>query len=310
MPEIILHHFEPSPFAEKVRLMLGLKQLAWRSVEIPRIMPKPDLVALTGGYRRTPVLQVGADVYCDTRLIATELESRHPHPTLFPGGQRGLTLALASWSDQTLFEAAVGLSMASTQQSLPADFIKDRREFLSFLDFDRLEEEIPRFISQLRAHADLIDQQLGDGRLFLGGEAPGLMDLQAYFPLWMVRARVPVAAEFFAPFTRLAPWEARVQALGRGRPVPMSAAEAHAVARSSLPRPGAGVDPKDPLRLAAGETVSVAPVDYGKDPVSGRLVTLTLHEVAVQRADPAVGTVVVHFPRIGYRITAAAHRAP
>jgi glutathione S-transferase len=302
MPELILHHFEASPFAEKARLMLGLKQLAWRSVEIPRIMPKPDLIALTGGYRRTPVLQIGADIYCDTRLIATELEARHPHPSLFPGGQRGLALALAAWSDGTLFESAVGLSMAS-MPNLPADFIKDRREFLSFLDFDRLESEIPRFVSQLRGHADLIDQQLGDGRAFLGGEAPGLMDVEAYFPFWMVRARVPSAAEFLAGFTHLSPWEQRVQALGRGRPVAMTAAEAHAVARSSLPRHGAGVDARDPLKLAVGQTVSVAPDDYGKDPVSGRLVTLTVHEVAVQRADPAVGTVVVHFPRIGYRVS-------
>lgn len=306
MPELILHHFEASPFAEKARLMLGLKQLSWRSVEIPRIMPKPDLLALTGGYRRTPVLQIGADIYCDTRLVATELEARHPYPTLFAGGGRGLTLALAGWSDRALFEAAVGLSFASTQRSLPAEVIKDRREFLTFLDFDHLESEVPHFTAQLRAHADLIEQQLADARAFLFGEAPGLADVQAFFPLWMVRARVPSAREFLAPFTRLAAWEQRVAAIGHGRPTPMSAAEAHAVARSSLPRPAGGVDPKDPLGLPAGETVSVAPDDYGKDPVTGRLVTLTVQEVAVQRADPAVGTVVVHFPRLGYRIARAA----
>ena len=64
MHDLILHHYTMSPFAEKVRLMLGYKGLAWRSVHIPSVMPKPDVVALTGGYRKTPVLQVGADVYC------------------------------------------------------------------------------------------------------------------------------------------------------------------------------------------------------------------------------------------------------
>ena len=302
MPELILHHFEQSPFAEKVRLLLGLKQLAWRSVEIPRIMPKPELTALTGGYRRTPVLQIGADVYCDTRLIALELEARHPHPSLFPDGARGLTLALAAWSDRPLFEAAVALSMAVNHKSLPADFIKDRREFLSFLDFDHLESEIPRFMAQLRAQADLLEQQLADGRAFLGGQAPGLADAQAYCPLWMVRARVPDAAHQLASLVRLAAWEQRMRDLGHGRAIAMSAAEAHAVARSSLPKHGGIVDAKDPLGLAAGELVRVAPDDYGKDPVTGRLVTLTVQEVAVQRADPAVGTVVIHFPRIGFRI--------
>lgn len=306
MPELILHHFEVSPFAEKVRLMLGLKQLTWRSVEIPRIMPKPDLIALTGGYRRTPVLQIGADIYCDTRLIATELEARHPHPSLFSDGVRGLALALAEWSDGALFRAAVGLTMSATRASLPAEFLRDRREFLTFLDFDQLEADLPHFSAQLRAHADLIEQQLTDGRPFLLGETPGIVDAQAFSPLWMVRARVERARELFEVFPRLAAWEQRVQALGHGRPVTMTAGEAHAVARSSLPRPAAGVDPRDPLKLTSGEPVSVAPDDYGKDAVSGRLVSLTVHEVAVQRADPAVGTVVVHFPRIGYRINAAA----
>ena len=74
MSELILHHYPQSPFAEKARLMLGFKGLSWRSVHIPPMSPKPDLTALTGGYRKTPVLQVGADIYCDTALIARRLE--------------------------------------------------------------------------------------------------------------------------------------------------------------------------------------------------------------------------------------------
>ena len=62
MSELILHHYPSSPFAEKTRLMLGYKSLAWKSVIIPMIMPKPDVVALTGGYRKTPILHIGADI--------------------------------------------------------------------------------------------------------------------------------------------------------------------------------------------------------------------------------------------------------
>ena len=84
MHELILHHYPTSPFAEKARLMLGFKQLSWRSVMIPPLMPKPDLTALTGGYRKTPVLQVGADIYCDTALIARRLEAEKATPALLP----------------------------------------------------------------------------------------------------------------------------------------------------------------------------------------------------------------------------------
>src|SRR5262245_45380016 len=59
--EIIFHHYPTSPFSEKVRLVFGMKGLKWRSVEIPNMMPKPDLLPLTGGYRKTPVMQVGAE---------------------------------------------------------------------------------------------------------------------------------------------------------------------------------------------------------------------------------------------------------
>src|SRR6202140_2473315 len=96
--EIILHHYDNSPFSEKARLLFGLKRLAWRSVIQPTIMPKPDLVPLTGGYRRIPVLQIGADIYCDTQVILRELERRFPQPTLFPEGYQGLGWASAMWT--------------------------------------------------------------------------------------------------------------------------------------------------------------------------------------------------------------------
>src|SRR5476651_1211017 len=141
MADIILHHYETSPYSEKVRLGLGLKGLAWASVELSQIMPKPDLTALTGGYRKTPVLQIGADIYCDTRLIAVELERRHPQPTLFPGGGRGMSQALSVWSDRAFFEPGAGLSMGLNKSGLPAAVINDRKAFFNFMDFDTLELE-------------------------------------------------------------------------------------------------------------------------------------------------------------------------
>jgi len=75
---VIFHAYPQSPVAEKVRIVSGIKGLAWRSVEIPRLPPKPMLTALTGGYRRTPVMQIGPDLYCDSQCIIRELERRPP----------------------------------------------------------------------------------------------------------------------------------------------------------------------------------------------------------------------------------------
>ena len=302
MHGLILHHFDASPYAEKVRLLLGIKGLAWDSVQIPMVSPKPDLTALTGGYRKTPVLQVGADVYCDTSGIARELERRHPQPSLWPDGGAGLPFALAGWGDR-YFEPGAGLAMSLNE--LPEDLLKDRREFFTHMDFASFAPRRTHLFAQVRAHAALVEDQLADGRAFLGGDRPGLVDATAWYPLWMARGYVAVTPALVAGFERLLAWEERVRAIGHGTRREMTAADALSIARDASPATTAGVDPRDPLELAAGTRVTVTPDDYGKIPVEGDLVTLDAHEVAVRRRSDALGEVVVHFPRIGYLVEPA-----
>jgi glutathione S-transferase len=302
--DIILHHFDLSPFAEKIRLALGVKRLSWRSVQIPLVMPKPDLTALTGGYRKTPVMQIGADIYCDTQRIAVELERRFPKPSLFPAGSDGLALALSAWSDKAFFEPGAGLSMG-TNADLPEPILTDRKAFFNFMDFSTLDTSLPHFYSQLRSHAALIERQLSDGRDYFLGEGPGWADILAYFPVWMVRANVADIDTLLVRFEALAEWEARIKAIGHGERTEITAEGAIAIARDSVSASEVRVDPDDPLHLAAGCRVEVSPDDYGIVPVAGALVQLTSDNIAIRRDDPRAGELVVHFPRIGYRVVAA-----
>ncbi len=306
MAALILHHHDPSPFAEKIRLVFGLKGLAWSSVQLPMVMPRPGLMPLTGGYRKVPVLQVGADVYCDTRLIAQELERRHPEPSLFPDGSVGLALALGAWSDRSFFDPGAGLSMGLNKSLIPSEVIEDRKGFFNFMDFDRLEQDIPHLYTQLRANLVLLERMLEDGRPYLLGDHPGWADINAYFPVWMARGNIGDAARLLEPFTALRAWEARMQGIGNGSRSELEASEALEMARHAEPLPPLGVQADDPLGLEAGARVVVTPDDYGRVPVEGELVTLTDWEVAVRRQTPETGEVVVHFPRLGYRISPAA----
>ncbi len=299
----ILHHFDISPFAEKARLVFGLKAIAWRSVQIPLIMPKPMLTGLTGGYRKTPVMQMGANIYCDTRRIALELERRYPQPSLFPGGDVGLGMALSHWSDTAFFEPGAGLSMGVNTE-LPEPLLKDRKAFFEFMNFDRLGDEIEHLYTQLRAQASLVDRQLADARCFVNGQHPGWADICAYFPLWMARANVAPSGQVLARFTHLPDWEARIAALGHGERRDIEAAQAWEEAAQAEPDIAVRVDDDDPLGFVAGQSVSVAADDYGRDPVHGRLVVLDVDEVAVMREVPELGRIAVHFPRSGYRVTA------
>ena len=165
---IILHHFDRSPFSEKIRVVFGHKGLSWRSVRIPPIMPKPDLMPLTGGYRRTPVMQIGADVFCDTQIIIREIERRFPSPTLFPPGAAGVPWGLSSWTDRTLFQNAVTLVFGALGPKVPQAFVEDRSQLRGAkFDLDKMRAAIPQMRDQLRAQLGWIETQLSDGRKWL-----------------------------------------------------------------------------------------------------------------------------------------------
>ena len=303
MAEIVLHHFDSSPFAEKVRLALGLKDLDWLSVEIPMVMPKPALTALTGGYRKTPVMQIGADIYCDTQCIAVELERRFTEPTLFPQHSEALSLALSQWSDNAFFQPEAGISMG-TNSAIPEDVLRDRREFFNFLDFATLGSQLPHLYSQFRANLQLVEAMLNDGRRFLLGDLPGWMDILAYFPIWMCRGNIANSAELLHGLSAVQGWEQRVKGLGHGRFRVIPAEDALAIARDSRTVAVPSIDEAAWPRLAQDVCVQVTPQDYGAVPVRGKLLRLTQSEIAIRRQEPHTGEVVVHFPRRGYRVEA------
>lgn len=295
--EIILHHYDTSPFSEKVRLMFGAKGLAWRSAIQPTIMPKPDLVPLTGGYRRIPVLQIGADVYCDTQVILAEIERRHPGE----GDAAGPGFAVNYWADRLFFQAAVPIIFGEIGDRVPRAFIEDR-EKLSGRPFDVAAMQaaaLPMRV-QFRAQAAWIDQALSGGD-FLSGKTAGLADFAAYMNIWFVAGAVPqVADALLAGLDRVNAWRKRVAAIGHGQRQEITTAEALDVARAADPAAYTDNDAHDPLGLAPGAAVKVMADDYGRDPIAGTLVAANPGRVVIAREDPGLGKLQVHFPRAGY----------
>lgn len=310
MHELILHHYPTSPFAEKARLMLGFKQLSWRSVEIPRIMPKPDLTALTGGYRKTPVLQVGADIYCDTALIARRLEAEKATPTLLPEGQEFNTSLLAQWADSVLFQHAVALvfqpqSIAVRMGRLPAAaqqaFIADRSALFSGgsasrVPLEQAKHNWPALMGRLQQQ---LQREDGD---FLFGE-PSLADFSVAHCLWFLRG-TPVTAPLVDDYPEVSAWLARVLGFGHGSFSEMSSEQALAVAREATPAALPEEEFIEPNGLQVGQSVTIAAVDYGVDPVQGELLFAGREELILRREDERAGVLHVHFPRLGFRIEA------
>jgi len=303
MSDLILHHYAGSPFSEKVRLILGFKGLPWRSVIVPNIMPKPDVVALTGGYRRTPFMQIGADIYCDTTLMCRVIDALNPEPPLFPASTSGVAEIIAQWADTTLFWTAVPYTMqpagvAHILAGAPPDVLKAFGADRAAMSPNFRRPTLADGAAQLHTYLARLEHLLGDGRPFLLGALPSIADFSAAQSVWYIRLAPPVATLLEA-YPRVQGWYEKVHAFGHGRFTKMTSAEAIEAAGQGLT--AATTFTAEP-GLEEGDDVTVTPTDYAHDPVAGRLVGLGPQEVVIARTDARAGTVHVHFPRIAFQI--------
>jgi glutathione S-transferase len=310
MPEVILHHYPLSPYSEKIRLALGLKGVAWRSVEIPVWTPRPKLTPMTGGYRRTPNLQIGAEFYCDTLHILRVMERLGPSGALYPGGQEALAKALGWWIEKGSFMNAVCLTIGN-MPGLPQELIEERRPlFRVNLDPEQLRAKRTLYLQRVNAHIAWLAQALADGRKFILGQQASAADLSAYHPIWFARQNGGDEVNKVIAFAGVIdPWFERVAAIGHGTFSEMSPDQAIEVARTSEPDEPREWSPEaQNVGLARGDWVSVTPDDYG-NPVYGSLLSWSDDEIVLRHEDPSVGKVNLRFPRVGFDTARADRKA-
>jgi glutathione S-transferase len=304
MNDIILHHYAGSLFSEKIRLLLGYLKLPWHSVIIAPIMPRPLLMPLTGGYRRTPVMQQGADIWCDTKIIAERLAAISGDRSLHTGF---VAHRVAEWADSHLFRIvvavtfqprAVSAAMSTLSATQIEAFQKDRAELskgapITTFSPDVAEAHLVHYLGEL------------DGAFasdFLFGTTPTIADFSVYHCLWLVANNATVAP-LLNPYPRVTAWRARMAAIGHGKATPMTAEEALAIGTRETPAPPVSTDAAAlPAGFVLGQQAAVMPVDYGLNPVRGELVVCSAREYAIRRRDPQAGEIVVHFPRQGFAI--------
>jgi glutathione S-transferase len=303
MPDIILHHYPQSPVSEKIRVVLGIKGLDWRSVEIPRLPPKPNLMPLTGGYRLTPVMQIGADVFCDSLCIARAIQERFPAPTLYPGGGDGMVWGVSRWTDGPFFQTALEVVFGAEHQKMPSEFVRDRGHIYFGADWnmEKLAADLSNSIARLRTQFGWVEERLATGRAFMLGDRPCMPDALVWYVAWFIRGRWTGGPELFTQFPKLCAWEERMAAIGHGNPSELTAQEALDIARDSEPGTQVMPDSGDPRGLAPGDAVAVMP-DNGGAAVRGAVLSVGPQEVAILREDDRVGRVAIHFPAMGYRI--------
>jgi glutathione S-transferase len=305
MSDIILYHYAFSTFSEKIRVALGYKGLAYRSVDIPGLPPRPLLSPLTGGYRRAPVLQMGADIYCDTNIIIPTIERLHPTPTLAPKAGAGIAQGLGFAWERQMWVPTIGVLVHYIGEHIPPEFIKDRKEGYLGIDISKaaMAPQFEQHLQFVRAQVAWLNHALGDGRKFLFGNEPSAADLACWQTIFLLRKNCPPEVDALVGFVPVVPWYERIAAFGHGKPTPMTSEEAFAVAKNAQPAPVTHLQANgDPGGLKAGTKVSVTPDDNARVPVVGKLVAASDSELVIHHQDANAGDLHIHFPRLGFDV--------
>jgi glutathione S-transferase len=299
MQNLILHHYDPSPFSEKIRLVMGLKELHWHSVIVPMVVPKPDLMPLTGGNRRTPVLQIGANIYIGTGLIAAELERRFADPTLYPERSQGLCEMLSIWADEVLFFPSSRYAIRHDNHFSPS-FHQDRAAMRGHapVPAETLHREAPHHLEQLQLNLAYLEQTLAKGLDFLLGDSASVADFAIYARLWwaLLYSR---DQEELRELPQVRSWAKRISLIGHGERKEMTAAAALDIAQRATPVTPDSTDHS--ITAIIGNKISVSVESYGPDPVQGTVAAVTDDALVLSRCDARVGAVLIHLPRRGYQ---------
>ncbi|GBC08163.1 hypothetical protein RclHR1_07940002 [Rhizophagus clarus] len=323
-PPIILYHYEGSPFSAKIVWALAIKKLKWTSVIVPLINRRPLLQLLVHGYRRIPVLQIGSDIFVDTKMILEELERRYPEPSIYPKrngsdkSDRGIGFVISIWADSYFYGSTFNLlPFGSKDSSTPKifttkEFIEDRSSLIGL----PIKVEVPLskrlyHVDRIKTNLEWIELQLSDDReWFLDTPYPGIADIHVAMNLWFINYLGLIKDVMNSKlYPKTFSWLDRFLKYIKSneiKPKKISGEEALEIAKKFKPfnegKMRIEQDQKEKERKL-GENVFVEPDDYGKIPVKGKIVSLGSRTIGIRPhdVDKTGIEVVIWFPRAGYK---------
>ncbi|KAF7290064.1 Glutathione S-transferase [Mycena chlorophos] len=325
----ILYRFDGSPFSTKVSHLLLLKNIPHKWVNVSRVMPRPEIGEMLGiGHRRSPILAIGRDVYCDTFLISNVLERRFAdtttYPTIFPPKKNSngatsisdatiMKLFAKHWAEDMLFFSVIIMGLTQFE-NLPAPFLRDRETLIGRVDVEKAIAERPAATSNLVAHLASLEDILVDGREWIFDTVgPSYADVSVVMTCRRAHLTLgPDKTVFNAEtFPRITEWMARCdahfEALEKGyTPEVITGDEAAACADAAENayediETLVGFDKADGERLGVSVGDRVSATCPGSNPTEGVLVALSREEVVLETKGTK-GTFRCHFPRIDLTI--------
>lgn len=323
-PEIILFTYDISVFGRRMDWYLTLRGLKYNHCIQPNRMPRPDLKALGVAYRKIPVLAIGRDIYCDTRLIIEKLEQLFPDSRLDSQDKfgQGVGKIFESWT-------IVGGPFLRTAQLIPENapiisdqkWLEDRSEMSGRpFSLQALRENRPDGLAHARLYFDTFENYLlADGRKFiLNTEEPTSTDIHAIWTFdWTLQMSLGMEDALEkeviskSAYPKVYAWvdrfrKAYKEALKKnGKPNVLSSQQTidKILASDFFEKEGI-VDESDPVKVKKGQQVEIWPTDSGSNHHDkGELVALGAREVVIAaKPNAGNGTVRLHFPRETFKI--------
>jgi len=319
----VLFHYPFSPYARRIVWYLALRGIDYAQCLQPPTLPREDLSALGVAYRRIPVLSIGRDIYCDTRLILQKLEERFPEGALGAQqpDQKGVEKLLEKWNiEGGIFQRAAQLIPADMPIMNDKKFTKDREGFSGrSWNKEEVVKAQPEALAHIRSAFELLETTLlADGRdWILKTDNPSLADIEAVWPYdWLkgMKKAFPPNLISETQYPKVFAWIDRfnkaVATAKSSVPKPATLKGPDMIERvtaSSFAEPDGSVDANDPLGLKSGQDVEVWPTDSGfSHHDQGKLLSLTSAEVVIAAQTKTGGKEVrIHTPRTNFRIRAA-----
>jgi glutathione S-transferase len=319
----ILFHYPASIYSHRILWYLWLRAIPYDECIQSPVMPRPDLAAVDIGYRKIPLLSIGKDVYCDSRLIISKLEALYPDSAIAPTSpaEAGIRRLFENWTvDGGIFANAVRCMPYWAESGMLQNkvFLDDRQELSGRrLTKEAMEAGRPDGLQHIGYAMDLLETTfLADGREWImGTKEPSVVDIDAVWPFeWMIVDRnmkgcLPEEGFGEDRYPRVYAWVKRFMSViekkrkGCEKPTTLDGgAMASRTLNAASKTDDIGFITNDPLDFKMGDQVEIYPSDYGQTGKSAGILTgLSTTEAVIKNTKG----LHIHFPRWNFTIKKA-----
>lgn len=300
---IILHHTPRSPFSEKVRLMLDLSNKEWMHVQAPVHSNKRTIqkIFVEGYSRRIPLLQIGADIYCDSSAISDQLAVSTGIPEYSKEN-------LSDYRDFTIELEEKGFTaffVSIPQKQLLSAYFKDYslKDFYGFVagrvgSFKGVDMPKPNTEAEMQKkekYLNTCEEMLNTSKYLISNKKPTQTDFVLYHLVWYsLKANV---TDLFDGRPNIKKWYLGMKAGRKPLPKEISGKESLMIAKDSKPQ---AIPKEMQVGPMIGREVSLIPDDVsgpGTLAVTGIVVGEDDQKVILKRETKETGIIHIHFPK-------------